>query len=174
MFRSVTRTERDADAGWASGRHVIRVVLTLVGSGLILVGAFLDWVPSITGDRLSNEVFVRTGTPTVSQFWESAATVALVLGIAGLVGLATAKGGLTRLAGALAIAAFALLAIQIGRAGSDLFATLQEGPWMLLGGGVVLVIGGMPSTRRRVRERRIRGRNRGGDPNRPDVDERTL
>jgi hypothetical protein len=170
MFRSVPRDERMADTGWAMGRHVVRVLMTLVGAGLLLVGAFMNWVGGITGDRLSFEAFVRTGVPTVTEFWRSAAMVMLVIGLVGLLGLATARGGLTRLSGALAIAAFALLAIQLARAGHLNFSQLDEGPWLALAGGVVLVLGGMPSTRRRVRERR-RIRKRTGNPSRPDVTE---
>jgi hypothetical protein len=166
MFsRTVTSDERATDS-WATGRHVVRVVMTLVGAGLMLFGGFMDWARDVTGDRLSSEAFIRTGTPTVTEFWRSAALVVLVVALIGLLGLATARGGLTRLAGALAIAAFALFAIQLGRAG-DLTSQLQEGPWLVLAGGVVLVLGGMPSTRRRVRERRVRGRTT--DPTRPDM-----
>jgi len=168
MWRSVPRDERMADTGWAMGRHVVRVVMTLVGAGLLLVGAFMNWVGGITGDRLSFEAFVRTGAPTVPEFWRSAAMVMLVIGLAGLLGLATARGGLTRLSGALAIAAFALLAIQLARAG-ELSSQLNEGPWLALAGGVVLVLGGMPSTRG-VRERR-RMRRRTRNPNPSDVTE---
>jgi hypothetical protein len=150
------------------GRHVVRVLLTLVGAGVLLVGAFMDWVGGITGDRLSFEAFVRTGAPTAVEFWRSAAMVMLVIALVGVLGLATARGGLTRLSGALAIAAFALVAIQLARAG-DLSSQLDVGPWMALAGGVVLVLGGIPSsTRRRLRERR-RIRRRTGNPDRPDV-----
>jgi hypothetical protein len=168
MWRSVPRDERTADAGWAVGRHVVRVLMTLVGAGLLLVGAFMNWVGGITGDRLSFEAFVRTGAPTVTEFWRSAAMVMLVIGLVGLLGLATPTGGLTRLSGARAIAAFALLAIQLARVG-DLSSQLNEGPWLALAGGVVLVLGGMPSTRRRVRERR--GMRRRRNANRSDVTE---
>jgi hypothetical protein len=168
MWRTVPREKRAVDAGWAIGRHVVRVLLTLAGAGLLLIGAFMDWVGGITGDRLSSEAFVRTGTPAVSELWRSAAMVVLVLALVGLVGLATGGGGLTRLGGALALAAFALLAIQLARVG-DLGTQLDEGPWLVLAGGLVLVLGGMPSTRRRVRRRRFR--RRAIDPARPDVTE---
>jgi hypothetical protein len=169
MWRSVPQDERAADGGWALGRHVVRVLMTLVGAGVLLVGAFMNWVGGTTGDRLSFEAFVRTGTPTVTEFWRSAAMVMLVIALVALLGLATVRGGLTRLSGALAIAAFALLAIQLARAG-DLSSQLDEGPWLALAGGVVLVLGGVPSTRRRVRERR-RMRRGTGNPSRPDVTE---
>jgi hypothetical protein len=168
MFRTVSQKERTTDAGWATGRHVVRVVMTLVGSGLVLFGGFMHWAQNVTGDRMSDEVFVRTGTPITAEFWRSAAMVVLVTALIGLLGLATARGGLTRFGGALAIAAFALFAIQLARVG-DLASQLQEGPWFVLAGGIVLVLGGMSSTRR-VRERRVRARAT-PDPARPDLTE---
>jgi hypothetical protein len=169
MWKSVPQDRRVADGGWAMGRHVVRVVMTLIGTGVLLIAAFMDWTRGIGGDRLSFEAFVRTGAPSVSTFWRSAAMVMLVVALIGLLGLATTKGGLTRLGGALAIAAVALLAIQLARAG-DLTSQLDDGPWLALAGGVVLVLGGMPSTRRDVRQRR-RVRRQAGGPARPDVAE---
>jgi hypothetical protein len=166
MWRSVPQDQR-VDGGWAMGRHVVRVVMTLIGAGLLLVSAFMGWVHGVTGDRLASQAFVRTGAPTVTEFWRSAAMVVLVIAMIGVLGLATAKGGLTRLAGALGIAAFALLAIQLTRAG-DLSSLLDEGPWLTLAGGIVLVLGGMPSTRRTV-VRDHRPRRRWGRPSRRDV-----
>jgi hypothetical protein len=168
MWRSVPQDQR-ADGGWAMGRHVVRVVMTLIGAGLLLVSGFMSWVHGVTGDRLASQAFVRTGAQTVTEFWRSAAMVVLLIALIGLLGLATVRGGLTRLGGALAIAAFALLAIQLARAG-DLASQLDEGPWLTLAGGIVLVLGGMPSTRGTVVRGR-RARRRWGRDSHRDVTE---
>ncbi len=114
------------------GSMLGRVILTLFGAGLLIVGAMLDWVNAIAGTSMSWEAFYRT-------------TLSIVIGIAilGLIGLATRGGWLIRLAGALGIVAFVLFLIQAIRA--DVVNTvddLQVGMWLILAGGVVSVIGG--------------------------------
>ena len=66
-----------------------------------------------------------------------------------ILGLAFKGGWLTRFAGAVALVAFTLVVIQMGREGSlDTLQDVGMGLWLVLAGGVLALIGGFfPSTR---------------------------
>jgi hypothetical protein len=66
-----------------------------------------------------------------------------------ILGLAFRGGWLTRFAGAVALVAFTLIVIQLGRAGSlDSIEAVGIGLWLVLAGGVLALIGGFfPTTR---------------------------
>jgi hypothetical protein len=76
--------------------------------------------------------------------------VFIVLALLGIVGLAARTGGLGRLAGALGIAGFVLLAIQVFRASGQniegLDTRIEIGAWLALAGSVVVLIAGFLST----------------------------
>jgi hypothetical protein len=124
----------------SSGSLVARVVVTLAGAAGLIIGGFLDWWHTTAGTNLDNKAFYQTTFTTTDNFVATAGFVAIVLGLVAVVGLAT-TGWLTRLAGALAIAAFVLYAIQVYRADNSLSA-VTLGAWVLLAGGVVALIGG--------------------------------
>ena len=87
--------------------------------------------------------------PARAGFFSSAGLVTAICGAVIILGLAFRGGWLTRFAGAVALVAFTLVVIQMGREGS--LDTLQDvgiGLWFVLAGGVLALIGGFfPSTR---------------------------
>ena len=120
-----------------------RVILTLIGAALLIVGAMLDWVNGIVGTSMSWEAFYRTTLSGGSRFITSAGAIVIGVALLGLIGLATKGGWLIRLAGALGIVAFVLFLIQAIRADVvNAVDDLQSGLWLILAGGVVTVIGG--------------------------------
>jgi hypothetical protein len=125
------------------GSMLGRVILTLSGAALLIVGAMVDWVNGIAGTSMSWEAFYRTTLSGGSRFITSAGAIVIGIAILGLIGLATRGGWLIRLAGALGIAAFVLFLIQTIRADVvNALDDLQVGMWLVLAGGVVTVIGG--------------------------------
>jgi hypothetical protein len=125
---------------------VMRIVLTLVGAGFMVVGAFMDWVRNILGTNLSWKAFYSTDLRHAHSFVESVGFVFIVLALLGIVGLAAWTGGLGRLAGALGIAGFVLFAIQVFRASGQniegLDSRIEIGAWLALAGSVIVLIAG--------------------------------
>jgi len=125
------------------GSMLGRVILTLIGAALLIVGAMLDWVNGIAGTSMSWEAYYRTNLSGNSEFITSAGAIVIGIAILGLIGLATRGGWLIRLAGALGIVAFVLFLIQAIRADVvNAVDDLQVGMWLVLAGGIVTVIGG--------------------------------
>jgi hypothetical protein len=129
---------------------VMRVVLTLVGAGMMVFGAFMPWVRDVLGTNLSWKAFYSTDLGHAHSFIESVGFVFIVLALLGIVGLAAWTGGLGRLAGALGIAGFVLFAIQVFRASGQniegLDTRIEIGAWLALAGSVIVLIGGFLST----------------------------
>lgn len=125
------------------GSMLGRVLVTLVGAALLIVGAMLDWVNGIAGTSMSWEAYYRTNLSGGSEFIRSAGAIVIGIAILGLIGLATRGGWLIRLAGALGIVAFVLFLIEAIRADVvNVVGDLQVGMWLVLAGGIVTVIGG--------------------------------
>lgn len=125
------------------GSMLGRLILTLFGAALLIVGAMLDWVNGVAGTSMSWEAYYRTNLSGGSEFIRSAGAIVIGIAILGLIGLATRGGWLIRLAGALGIVAFVLFLIQTIRADVvNAVDDLQVGMWLILAGGVVTVIGG--------------------------------
>jgi hypothetical protein len=125
-----------------------RVLLTALGSAGLIVGAFLNLVAGINGTDLDDRALYSTSFLTTGTFVRTVGVVMIVLGLFALLGLAFRSGWLTRIAGALGIIAFALVAIQAYRAPGG--QALQSGAWLCLAGGIVALIGGFLGTRRTV------------------------
>lgn len=129
---------------------VMRIVLTLVGAGMMVFGAFMPWVRDVLGANLSWKAFYSTDLGQAHSFVESVGFVFIVLALLGIVGLTTWTGGLGRLAGALGIAGFVLFAIQVFRASGQniegLDTRIEIGAWLALAGSVVVLIAGFLST----------------------------
>jgi hypothetical protein len=118
-----------------------RVVLTLLGAAGLVVGAFMDWWRDTVGTDLTVKAFYQTTFGSTDNFVQSVGFVSIVLGLAAVVGLASASGWLTRLAGALGVAAVVLFGIQVYRNSSDLNA-IDLGAWLALAGSVVALFAG--------------------------------
>jgi hypothetical protein len=116
-----------------------RTLFALIGAGLIILGAFQDWVRHIPGTKIGAEILVRHVVKHPATVVNSVGFLAIVLGLGAIVGLAT-SGWLTRLSGALGIVMFVLLLVQLYAGTSQLLPGV--GPWLVLVGGVVAVAGG--------------------------------
>jgi hypothetical protein len=116
-----------------------RLLLTLAGCAAVIVAAFLDWTRGITGTDLSNHALVKMEFFAQSDIVKSVGGISILLGLIALVGLVDRTGWLTRLAGALGIVLFVLLAIEVYRSAQH---SMQAGAWLALGGSVVLIIAG--------------------------------
>jgi hypothetical protein len=154
--------------GPSAGGLSVRIILTVLGAALMIVGAFLSWfnfgdvpagaeLPGGAGTELNWSLFYSTedpfGTPDDPQaFFTSAGFVTIVLGLLALLGLALKTGWLTRLAGALGIVAIVAYAITLYRvADADLsISEIGMGAWLVLAGGLIVLIGGFLGSRRIV------------------------
>jgi hypothetical protein len=134
--------------GWSVGGMVARIVFTSVGAAGLIVGAFLNWIQNIDGVRLDDRAFYQKTFLSTGTFVRTVGFAMMVIGLLALLGLSPRSGWLTRFAGALGIIGFALVVIEMFRAGGD--QTLQAGAWICLAGGVVALIGGFFGTRKVV------------------------
>jgi hypothetical protein len=126
-----------------------RIMLTLAGAAGLIIGAFLDWTRGIAGIDLNDRAFVQTTFSASGAFWATVGFASIVLGLLAIVGLAGRSGWLTRLAGALGIAGFVLLVIELYRANMNI-GDVQAGAWIALAGSLVALIGGFLGTRTAV------------------------
>jgi hypothetical protein len=137
--------------GW--GSLAIRIVFSLLGAAGMIVGAFLVWIreASAKGIDISDRAFIQTNINLHADFVKSVGFAFIVLGLIAIVGLAPRSGWLTSLAGAVGIAGFVLLAIQLQRApGTSFPKSVGVGAWIALAGGIVALIGGFFGSRARV------------------------
>jgi hypothetical protein len=139
-----TRAVSEAPSPWLA----LRVILTVAAAVLLLVGSFLEWANGIDGSELAVQSYWSTDAGTAG-FFSSAGLVTAICGAVIILGLAFRGGWLTRFAGAVALVAFTLVVIQMGREGSlDTIQDVGIGLWFVLAGGVLALIGGFfPSTR---------------------------
>jgi hypothetical protein len=142
-----TTTARPGMAWAAMG---VRILLTLVGAAGLIVGAFMDWIQGTSGVNIDIRALWESGFDREGEtFIATIGFVAIVIGLVAILGLAPRSGWLTRIAGALGIVLFVLLAIQVYRA--DLTVQdIEAGAWIALAGGVVALIGGFFGTRQTV------------------------
>jgi hypothetical protein len=145
-----TATPETVVVGPGPGTVATRVLLTALGAAGMVVGAFLEWVGGDRGTNLSYRVFFEPTPEGNPIFLTSAGFVVIAIALLALLGLA--GNWITRLAGALGIAAFVLFAISVYRAEttSTFFESIQIGAWLVLAGSVIALIGGFVGTRRVV------------------------
>lgn len=136
---------------YAPAGLVVRLIGGLAGSGLLVAGALLSWVGRIEGTSLNFRGFAQPGhLGSGTGFFESAGFIAILIGLLGVIGLASPLGSVTRLAGTLGIAAFVLLSVTVARSPKFSFpGSLGLGAWLVLGGGLVCLLAGYLSVRRR-------------------------
>jgi hypothetical protein len=139
-----TRAVSEAPSPWLA----LRVLLSVGAAVLLLLGSFLEWEGGTDGSALAVQNFWATEAGTAG-FFSSAGLVTAIAGAVMILGLAFKGGWLTRFAGAVALVAFTLVVIQMGRGGSmDSLEDVGMGLWLVLAGGVMALIGGFfPSTR---------------------------
>jgi hypothetical protein len=139
-----TRAVSEAPSPWLA----VRVILSVGAAVLLLVGSFLEWFDGTDGSALAIQGLWETDAGTAG-FLSSAGLVTAVCGAVIILGLAFKGGWLTRFAGAVALVAFTLVVIQLGRSGSlDSLENVGIGLWLVLAGGVLALVGGFfPTTR---------------------------
>ncbi len=156
-------TTAAVDVGPSAGGLSLRILLTLLGAALMILGAFLGWfnfgdvppgadLPGGAGTELSWSLLYSTDDPFGASFFASVGFVAIILGLLALLGLALSTGWLTRLAGVLGIVVIVAYAITLYRvADADLsISEIGIGAWMVAGGGLVVLIAGFLGSRRIV------------------------
>jgi hypothetical protein len=132
----------------------VRVIFSVGAAVLLLLGSFLEWASGTDGSAMAVQGYWETDAGTAG-FLSSAGLVTAICGAVIILGLAFRGGWLTRFAGAVALVAFTLVVIQLGRAGSlDSIEAVGIGLWLVLAGGVLALIGGFfPTTRTVAAER---------------------
>jgi hypothetical protein len=131
--------------GWAG--LAVRMLLTLAGAAGMIVSAFFDWVRGTSASDIGVRALWSTDLRHSGNNWlTTIAFVMVVLGIVALIGLAPRSGWLTSLAGALGVAVFVLLLVQLYR-GDGSVSDLDPGAWIGVAGGFVALIGGFFGTR---------------------------
>lgn len=139
-----TRAVDTAPSPWLA----VRVIFTVAAAVLLLVGSFFEWTGGTDGSALSIRSYWEQDAGT-AEFFLSAGLVTAICGAVAILGLAFRGGWLTRFAGAVALVAFTLMLIQMGRNGNlDGVQDVGMGLWLVLAGGVLALIGGFfPTTR---------------------------
>jgi hypothetical protein len=128
----------------------VRVIFTVAAAVLLLVGSFFEWTAGNDGSALAIQNYWEQDAGT-SAFFTSAGIVTAICGAVIILGLAFRGGWLTRFAGAVALVAFTLMLIQMGRGGElDSVQDVGMGLWLVLAGGVLALIGGFFPTTREV------------------------
>lgn len=144
----VSATETKAVSEAPSPWLAVRVILSVGAAVLLLTGSFLEWAQGTDGSTLAVQGYWETDAGTAG-FFSSAGLVTAICGAVIILGLAFKGGWLIRFAGAVALVAFTLAVIQLGRAGSlDSLQDVGMGLWLVLAGGILALIGGFfPTTR---------------------------
>lgn len=126
---------------------VLRLVLTLLGALLMLLGAFSDWVPDLPGTELTYEGYVEgvfdADVPSppegLSDTFVSLGLVAIVLAVVAVLGLFTQTGLPTRVAGGLGLVLMLIFVFTVNDADID----VSGGPYVVLIGALMVLIGGI-------------------------------
>ena len=138
--------EADIETG-GPGRQVFRLLFTLVGVALLVVGAFLDWAPSRTGEKLGIKALVQPHLTAQGDIVKTVGGLAILIGLVALIGMVDRTGWITRLAGAASLVVFVMFAIEMYRVVGNHLGTAASdariGAWLTLAAGVVLLIGGL-------------------------------
>jgi hypothetical protein len=150
MVTQYAPVERRSGAGVAG-----RILLTLLGAAGLIVGALLEWWNGIVGTEFTVQALYQDTFTTADRFLTSVGFVAIALGLLAVLGLAASSGTLTRLAGALGVVMFILLAIQGYRVSSNSVSAeldqIEVGAWLALAGSLVALVGGFLGRPRLVR-----------------------
>jgi hypothetical protein len=133
---------------------IARILLTVLGGGLLIVSASAQWANDLTGAKWNYNEYAKALYPSARLLHvsggvlslTSAGFIAIVLGVVGILGVLTSRGGLTLGIGILAL----LLLIAWAAAPKVLDAplgTLQTGFFLAVAGSVMFVIAGIVGSR---------------------------
>src|SRR6266568_132678 len=95
----VIMVQERVDHARRAGRIRARLVFTLIGAAALVVGAFLDWMASLPGYRLTMRSLVQNSFSTRSNMLHTVGAVSVLIAIVALLSLLDRTGWLTRLAG---------------------------------------------------------------------------
>jgi hypothetical protein len=139
-----TRAVDTAPSPWLA----VRVIFTVAAAVLLLIGSFLEWTNGNEGSTLAIQSYWEPDAGDAG-FLASAGLVTAISGAVIILGLAFRGGWLQRFAGAVALVAFTLMMVQMGRGGElDGLEDVGIGLWLVLAGGALALIGGFfPTTR---------------------------
>lgn len=139
-----TRAVDTAPSPWLA----LRVILTVAAAVLLLIGSFLEWTNGNDGSSLAIQSYWEPDAGSAG-FLASAGLVTAICGAVIILGLAFRGGWLQRFAGAVALVAFTLMLVQMGRSGElDSLENVGLGLWLVLAGGILALLGGFfPTTR---------------------------
>jgi hypothetical protein len=141
----------------SNSRSAIRLALTIIGGGALILGSFLIWLRrlDLTLIQLNHRIFYKyylaSGSRTVSiphsKFLTSAGILMILLGVIAIAGLALRNGWLTVAAGLVAIIAVVLFVIVAKGAPVHPQPRLRKdigiGVLVSFIGGVVAIAGGV-------------------------------
>ncbi len=139
-----TRAVDTAPSPWLAAR----VIFTVAAAVALLIGSFLEWTNGTDGSQLAIQSYWDPDAGSAG-FLASAGLVTAICGAVIILGLAFRGGWLQRFAGAVALVAFTLMMVQMGRSGAlDTLEDVGVGLWLVLGGGILALLGGFfPTTR---------------------------
>jgi uncharacterized membrane protein YphA (DoxX/SURF4 family) len=126
---------------------LLRIVLTVLGGLLMILGAFSDWAPDVAGVELTYEAYTDTVFSSdlppppedVSTTFVSLGLIPIVLGVIALLGLLSETGKATRMAGGIALVLMLVYAFTV--ASKDI--ALESGVFLVMFGALVALAGGI-------------------------------
>jgi hypothetical protein len=143
-----TLTQPAATAKVTKGRALgLRLVLTLLGGVLMVLGAQLSWLDDIRGVELTYDTYANSvfdadvdsppdGVPTLAA---SVALPALVFAGFAMLGLLGRKARLTKLFAVLSLLVYGAFAVTLSQGGFS----IGSGVFVVIGGAVVALVGGL-------------------------------
>jgi hypothetical protein len=131
----------------AIGRGWLRLLLTLLGALMMVVGAFATWAGDVDGTDLTYEAYVEgvfeADVPSppdgLSDTLVSVGLVAVICGLLAALGLATQTGKLTRVSAGVAAVLLVVFAFTV----ADADISIGSGVWVALLGAILALVGGV-------------------------------
>lgn len=126
---------------------VLRIVLTLLGGLLMILGSFSNWVPDVAGVELTYEAYVESvfgndlppPPEDLSTTFVSLGLIPIVLGVIAMLGLLSPTGKATRIAGGLALVLILIFIFTV----ADADFPIESGTYVVLFGSLLALVGGV-------------------------------